>query len=364
MKKIIFYAPLGKGIPPENIGGAEVGCLKTKAIYEKADYKVIVIHKPAITRGKLQFMLKMAFVPVHLLFVLLFTSRSMPLHIVGFYTKIVAFECLLMRIAHLCRHKVIYELRNGSMVHTYEEGNTKYRKRLKTLLIKSDVVLCQGMEYIDFIKKQWNIERDFYPNYIMDDFIQPNNLERPKPIRMIYFGRVTESKNVDVVIETLALVRKAGYEATLDVIGAYSQDYKTVLEEKMNSNLVADYVTFHGRKDFSYIADKLRVAHYFVFPSTEKQEGHSNSLTEAMGCGVVPIASTAGFNRSICGNENLIVEEVKAELFANKIIHIEKEEKWKEYSSFVYERILNNYTQNIVSKNLIRVTDSLYPSSL
>ena len=34
MKKIIFYAPLGKNTPPDKIGGAEAGCLKTKKIYE------------------------------------------------------------------------------------------------------------------------------------------------------------------------------------------------------------------------------------------------------------------------------------------------------------------------------------------
>ncbi|MDO5481844.1 MAG: glycosyltransferase [Bacteroidaceae bacterium] len=360
MKKIIFYAPLGKNIPSEKIGGAEAGCLKTKKIYEDAGYQIIVLDKPAISRGKLKFLLEMSVVPFKLYALCKKYGNGVPIHIVGFYTKIARFERMLMNIAHFCGNKVIYELRNGSMVLTYKEGSEKYRNILKDLLLKPEVVLCQGMEYVKFIREQWGIERSFYPNYIMDEFIQPNKTIRPHPIRLIYFGRVTESKNVNVIIETLGIIRESGFEATLDIIGGYNQEYKTVLDELAKKLNVADVVTFYGRKPFSFIADKLRSSHYFLFPSTERQEGHSNSLTEAMGCGVVPIVSTAGFNVSICGNDYLVVSDINAEAFAAKVISIENNGKWNEYSESAYNHILKNYTQKIVSKKLINTIDKLY----
>lgn len=359
MKQIIFYAPLGKDTPPEKIGGAEAGCLKTKKIYEDAGFQVIVLDKPAMSRGKLRFMCEMAMVPFRLFSLCKKYGKGTPVHIVGFYTKIASFERLLMNIAHLCGNKVVYELRNGSMVLTYKEGSSKYRKTLEDLLLKPEVVLCQGKEYVDFIKKTWRVERSFYPNYIMDDFIKPNEVDRPRPVRLIYFGRVTESKNVDVIVETLVKIREVGIEATLDIIGGYNNEYKAILDEVIQTAHITDYVSFYGRKPFGFIADKLRCAHYFLFPSTEKQEGHSNSLTEAMGCGVVPIVSTAGFNVSICGNKDLIVDSIKPEDYAQRIINIENSNKWKDYSNFVYNRILNNFTQSIVSKNLIRTVDQL-----
>lgn len=246
------------------------------------------------------------------------------------------------------------------MVLTYKDGTEKYRKTLEDLLLKPEVVLCQGKEYVDFIKEAWGVERSFYPNYIMDDFVKPNNLDRPRPIKLIYFGRVTEQKNVNVIIQVLSLIRKAGLDATLDIIGGYNEDYKKELDDIAGKTNVIKYVTFYGRKPFDFIANKLRESHYFVFPSVEKQEGHSNSLTEAMGCGVVPIVSTAGFNVSICGNNDLIVENVKADDFAQRIIDIEKSNRWGEYSEFAYNRILKNYTQNIVSKNLISYIETLF----
>lgn len=361
IKQIIFYAPLGKAIPIEKIGGAEAGCLKTKQIYENAGIDVISLDKPVISRGKLRFLFDMSILPFRL-FYILHKYPNAVLHIVGFYTKIARYEWLLMQIGRRTGHKVIYELRNGSMVRTYEEGSDAYRKTLKDLLLKPDVVLCQGMEYVDFIRKKWGVERNYYPNYIMDDFLKVNNSDRPYPLRLIYFGRVTESKNVDVIIRTLTLLRKSGIPSTLDIIGGYNSQYKAILDKVIQEENVFDFVTFYGRKPFDFIAERLREAHYFLFPSQEIQEGHSNALTEAMGCGVVPIVSEAGFNVSICGVPELVVTSVDAVSFANKIIGIEKNNRWKYYSNLVYQRVVKNYTQSIVSKKLIGYVEPLFGS--
>ena len=96
---------------------------------------------------------------------------------------------------------------------------------------------------------------------------------------MIYFGRVTKSKNIDIIIEVLYLIRKRGIDAILDVIGGYDDEYKKYLDNVVSTKGIDKYVSFYGRKPFRFIAEKLRMSHYFVFPSTEKQEGHSNSLT-------------------------------------------------------------------------------------
>ena len=34
MRTILFYAPLGYNMPKSRIGGAEMGCRKTKQVYE------------------------------------------------------------------------------------------------------------------------------------------------------------------------------------------------------------------------------------------------------------------------------------------------------------------------------------------
>lgn len=360
VKQIIFYAPLGTHTPPDKIGGAEAGCLKTKQIYEDAGFEVLPIEKPARSKGRLCFLLGMLFVPFKLFFILKKHPYSV-LHIVGFYTRQANYERLLLNIGKITGHKVIYELRNGSMIKTYEEGTNAYRKTLKDLLLKPDIVLCQGLEYVEFIHKKWSVERSYYPNYIMDDFIKANNLNRDRPpIKLIYFGRVTESKKIDIIIQILALIRREGLSATLDIIGGYAKTYKSYLDNVVKNEDVSGAVFFWGRQSFSFIADKLSNSHYFVFPSNEKQEGHSISLTEAMGCGVVPIVSKAGFNASICGNKDLIVQDYNPKSYADKIIAIERNKSWSKYSQEVYERVIKNYTQSVVGKNLIEGVNKLF----
>lgn len=361
MKKIFFYAPLGYNIPIEKIGGAEMGCRKTMQIYQDAGYEVITLDKPAMSRGKFIYALEMLLLPLKLWWkITTKADKNSPVHIVGFYRNIVKYEYFLMKLVKWTGHKVIYELRNGSMVWSYQEGNDSYRKTLKTLLLDSDIVLCQGQEYVDFIKEKWGIERSYYPNYIMDDFMQPNISTRPKPVKLIYFGRITEQKNVDVIIDTLAIVRKKGVDAVLQLIGGYNEEYHRLLVNKIKESHLENYVEFFGRKPFDFIAQKLREAHYFIFPSEEKQEGHSNSLTEAMGCGVVPIVSTAGFNASICGFPELVIESISPERFADKVVEIENDYSWGKWSEKVYQRIKNNYTQKIISKKLISYIEPLF----
>lgn len=358
-KKIIFYHPLCVGLHKEDIGGAEVGCQKTKNIYEKAGIKVVSLPKPAMRGGKLKFYVGSLLVPFKLIFLLL-RHRKAPFHLVGYYGEIAWYEWILISISLFFRHKTIYELRNGNMVATYKVGSARYRKILKRLFTKPDVVLCQGIEYVDFIRQQFGIERSYYPNYLMDEFITENNEDRPKPIRLIFFGRLVAAKRIDVIISALHELRQRGYEAVLELIGGCADDYRSELDEIIDKYGLADYITITGHKQFDYIAGRLRLSHYFVFPSQNKGEGHSNSLTEAMGCGVVPIVSKAGFNVSICGRNELVIDEVNPKKIADKIIGIEESGRWKEYSDFVYQRVIDNYTEKIVGRNLISYVDPLF----
>lgn len=172
-----------------------------------------------------------------------------------------------------------------------------------------------------------------------------------REIKLVYFGRLTETKHVEIVIQTLGILLKNGYTSSLDLIGGCSDEYMNVLQ-----NVIADVgiaeglITFHGQQPMSVIAEVLSAAHYFVFPSAEPKEGHSNALTEAMAFGVVPIVSNAGFNASICGKAELVVYDYHAASYAQVIMNIEHGGKWDEYSRFVYQRIATNYTEENATK--------------
>ena len=88
-------------------------------------------------------------------------------------------------------------------------------------------------------------------------------------------------------------------------------------------------------------------------------EGHSNSLTEAMTFGVVPVVSTAGFNASIVENKELVVDDINPRNYAKVIESVIEKNVWSEYSLNVYRRIKENYTEDIVKKNILCAVEGL-----
>ena len=91
MKKIIFYGPTGKKLPPNKLGGGERGCQRTISLYEKLGLQVVVIEKPNLGRGKLHFLYNFLITPFILVITLLKHSNT-PIHITGFYENQLFYE--------------------------------------------------------------------------------------------------------------------------------------------------------------------------------------------------------------------------------------------------------------------------------
>lgn len=297
-RTIIFYAPVGTNLPVHLLGGGEKGCRRTREILSNAGYNVITIDKATMSHGAVSYV-KSAIHAIAKTKKKLHENPDAILYIVGFYEKNLPLEWILINSGEKKR-KTIYEARNGRLVKAYKEKGNLYKKLMDSVLKRADVIFAQGLEYVDFIKKTYGKKAVYTPNYVLNRSLKPYIADRPfDTIRLIYFGRVSESKNVDVVIKVAYELEKAGYKTSTTVIGGYTEAYKAKLEQTIKEyRLDNDKVQIIGQQPFDKICDALQKVHFFVFPSQEKMEGHSNSLTEAMTFGVVPVVSTAGFNAS------------------------------------------------------------------
>jgi glycosyltransferase involved in cell wall biosynthesis len=364
INKIIFYGSTGSRMKSHESGGAEAGSKKTLEILKKHGYQIILIEKPSrksfsFVGGILHlFNLLLAW------FELIFTfikHRDSFFHISGNYRSLIYYEWLLVKTARLFNIKAIYEIRNGGMIQSYETGSDSYKKYLKSVFLNSDVILCQGFEYVTFLKEKFNKEGVYYPNYIMDSFISSNDTgrENAEIIKLIYVGRVVPDKNIEFIIHVCKGLSLLNIPCKFDIIGAYQDSYYQMLSDLIATSGLKDNVTFHGRMNFDQIYIYLKQAHFFVFPSKEKREGHSNALTEAMGCGVVPVVSKAGFNESIVGIQQLVMDDYDPQLYVNTIAGIWETKSWLNLSNEVYTRIINNYTESIVKLSLLGAYKSI-----
>lgn len=353
-KDIIFYAPLGKSLPPDKIGGMEQGCRKTVEILRDAGFHVILVEKPVKGRSMVAYLLRILAAWIRLL-ILLISRREAVLHVSGCYRELVYVEWRFISSAKFLKHQTVYEIRNGGMIQEYEKRGGIYRRAMSSLLRHSDYILSQGSDYLRFIEEKFGKSSLYYPNYIQDRFLTGYPLRTTTQCRLVYFGRIVPAKNIDVMVDICRILHSRELKATLDLIGGCSDSYKAELKDEIRKSGIPDNsIRFWGRREFEAFFPYLKSCHFFLFPSNEPREGHSNSLTEAMGCGIVPIVSDAGFNRQVVDDDKLVISEAdNAVMYANVIFEIWTSGEWKPYSCKMYSRVAENFTESCVRETLL-----------
>lgn len=361
MQEIIFYGPLG--IAKHYLGGGEVGNMRTLSVLEKAGYNILVLEKPYLLDiqyfrdfiAPFQFFFKM--------FLLIFKRFGEykdveVFHISAFYFKLMFFEYLFITIAKILGLKTVYEIRAGGMINAYNESGVIYKKLFCWTVRKSDLVLCQGKEYCEFLSKNLGIKSYYYPNYIQTRFIKEENQTElrmnNKLIELVYFGRLIETKRIDFIIKIAYLLKAKSVKFKLNLIGSGKENYITKINAIIDNLELSKEVIIHGRMNMDEMSCVLKNQHFFLFPSEDVREGHSNALTEAMSFGIVPLVSDIGFNRSIVNENQLVLDMDDPNNYVNKVIKIfNNPKKWKKLSNKMHSRIIENFTEEIVAKSLV-----------
>ncbi len=348
MADILMYAPTGLNIPKERIGGAETGVKRSIEMLNAADISIELVEKPTTWNGLFKYFIGFIKALIEVNQKLGKDSECL-FYLVGFYERQAFCEALLCFCAKKHGCKIVYEPKNGSMVRSYKNGNALYKKLMNYIFANAEVVFCQGMEYKDFLDSEGYKNAIYHPNYIsMKNLSLFNRSETKGQINFVFVGRVAEDKNIGFVVSAFAKIHEVYQQSKLFVIGGWQDEYKAKIDSEIKSRGIENAVIFTGRQDFAGIAGKLNQSHFFLFPSKNAMEGHSNALTEAMAFGVVPIASNYGFNRSIVGIDELILEEFDDDKYAETAIRIINSGKWEEYSKRVRNHVLNKFCEPIV----------------
>ena len=106
-------------------------------------------------------------------------------------------------------------------------------------------------------------------------------------------GRLVPIKNYPLLLRAFANVRQAGYPVSLMLVGDGSE--RAALQQLASELSITEQVIFTGQQH--NIAAHLQAMDIFVLPSFS--EGLSNTLLEAMACGLPVLASDVGGNPEI-----------------------------------------------------------------
>lgn len=353
--KIYFYG----SFPPKNkaaYGGGEEGNLRTVKLLQSLGYEVTIIRKLRSRSSSSDFVKLMTY-PwrfldgiVKFFFIALFGSRNSIVHISGFGGYTVFNEFLIVSISKLMGYFTIFEIRGGGFFINQSKWYIIFRN---WILRHSDYIFSQGMENKPLIEQVCQKPFFYYPNYLDTEFL-PKELPHKdmQEIRLFFFGRIEQAKNVKLIVEIAAILQKQYNNVTLTIIGNGQADYVADVRTLMRDRLVPGSYELLPGCPHDELRKHLPDKHFYIFPSEQIFEGHSNAVTEAMAYGIVPIASPQGFSRTVVGNDELIVDELSAEQYAKRIARIIEDNRFNELSAFVYNRIQENYTCSIVRNQL------------
>lgn len=348
-----MYAPLGNNIPKERIGGAEVGCLRSIDMIKESGINITVIEKPTTYYGIKKF-IKEFRIAYNKIKTELSNNKNSIFYLVGFYDRQIYFEALLCWLAKKNKHTIVYEPKNGAMVYKYKDGSKLYKKLSKFIFKNAKIIFCQGIEYKEFLNEIGFQNAIYHPNYIKTENRLLINRKNSGVFKFVYLGRVTKSKNIEFVIDVFERVHSEITNSVLCIIGGWDEEYKVDLENRIKNANLENKVYFTGRLNFNEIAEKLNTSHFFLFPSRNKFEGHSNALTEAMAFGLVPITSNYGFNKTVVGYEELVIEDFEVEKYAQIAIDIITQGLWDGYSEKMIKRVENNFSEEVVRENYVK----------
>jgi glycosyltransferase involved in cell wall biosynthesis len=122
------------------------------------------------------------------------------------------------------------------------------------------------------------------------------------PFRLVYTGRISARKGVDVAVEALALLTRSGVDARLDVVGSVFPGYEW-FAESLHRRIVElgllDRVHFAGFR--SEVWSSLAHADMALVPSTD-EEPFGNTAVEAVLSGrPVAVSAIGGLAEAIDG---------------------------------------------------------------
>ena len=366
-KKIYFIASFGdfKKLP---LGGGQTAARRLLMTLRNIGYKVEVIKRhPPTANSKLcraiQFGFWLCVDPVLFFFRIAFRSRkdAITLYMGYLGNVLVPLELSLSFIPRVLGFKNVMYLAGGGTEKLYKRSGSFVQRLERITLNNFDLVMTEGIENMDFVKRISSASTFYLPNFVEEGFTPSTYPIKPNDRwNIMYFGRVDTVKNVLLGIDVFNYLCNKYENVSYTIVGGGPEGYCKQVEEKIASSPYKDKIVRKGRSSHEDLKVMMMEQHFYLFPSNEPREGHSNSLNEAMGFGLVPVASNNNFLPSIVGNSRLIANEMSVEAFASIIENVIISGDFELLSQEMYERVRNNFTQGIVEKNIKGKIDNLF----
>jgi glycosyltransferase involved in cell wall biosynthesis len=159
-----------------------------------------------------------------------------------------------------------------------------------------------------------------------DVSVIPNGveLERFKPagpterkdgtLKLLTVGRLSVTKRVEMLIDAVEMLHKAGVKVHFAVAGGGGRGIKEQLRQMVFEKNLVDVIKITGRVDADKMPDIYRQNDVFI--SASMQEGMSNAMLEAMASGLPIVTTRCEGVEELIADNGIVVEQPNADAIA------------------------------------------------
>lgn len=295
---ILYFGPIAaKGQPA--LGGYEAANRKNIEELRRQGLQVIEYPNPIINR-KLGMLGKLAYLKLFQLPLGLYKykgKKDVIMHITPLYRNLACPAVFTEWMAQKLSIPVVLDLRAGSFIDIYNNNGARQRRLMDKMLRLSTHVTVEGTSYTKDIRRVSGYKGriDYFPNIVDCSMLKYQERTGGAMINLFYFGRITLSKGVDIILKIINLLDN-NYHLYLAGNIAPDVDKNTLVGNGK--------ITYLGKLSPAQLREQMKEMHIFLFPTRHPGEGQSNSLIEAMSEGLIPVTSDQGFCREVvadCG---------------------------------------------------------------
>jgi len=188
------------------------------------------------------------------------------------------------------------------------------------------------------------------------DITQDLELKINETIQLIYVGRIHPRKTVELIIDSLNILKKQNFDFHFSIVGQTSHDpkYWKKLSKLISKYQLWDNITIHNEIEYRLMPELLQSHDVLLFSTDDRNypicEGLPNVILEGMANGLAIITTKAGDIPEVVTESNGFLLEPNPEEFADKIkFLIQNKNVLLQMKKENIKTIAQNYSSNKVS---------------
>jgi glycosyltransferase involved in cell wall biosynthesis len=188
-----------------------------------------------------------------------------------------------------------------------------------------------------------SVDIDVIPNGVdLERFKPAETPSESETLRLLTVGRLSVTKRVDILIETVRILHEAGCKVHFTIVGGGAMQQK--LRQTVKESKLDNVIEITGRIDTEAMPRIYRDNDILI--SASLQEGMSNAMLEALGSGL-PIITTPceGVDELIADN-GIVVGQANAEEIAKAIEKLAHDSQTRKQMSLTARKRAEMFTWN------------------